>query len=141
MLTANVNALELIVGGFSHHFGDSTYEIGENEYDLNQVNAAVGLSGGPGGGFSLVVMDNSYNKTSVVVTKDFSWKFDDTWGWGIKAGLATGYGGEPQNMPIAPIAQVELIHTYKSISTVVGFMPTFGNDVWGVATLYWKWKI
>ena len=141
LTSVNANALELVFGGFSHHFGEREYEINHVKYDFNEVNPTIGISGGPGGGFTLAVMDNSYNKTSVVVTKDFSWRFDDTWGWGLKVGMATGYGDTPMDMTVAPVGQVELIHTYKSLSTVLGFMPMFGNEAWGVATLYWKWRI
>lgn len=140
LTSVNANALELVFGGFSHHFGARDYTIDGVKHDFNEVNGTIGISGGPGGGFTLVVMDNSYDKTSVVVTKDFSWRFNDNWGWGVKLGMATGYGGEPTNLPIAPIGQVELIHTYKSLSTVLGFMPAPGGPAWGVATLSWKWK-
>lgn len=132
------NAAALIVGGASYHIGTSTYEYQGQVHDLNQVNPAIGIEAD---GWSAVVVNNSYDKVSVMATKDWKWSIADNWDAGVKVGTATGYKDTPINMDAAPFMQFEVGYTYKAVTTVIGYVPPIQDGMKGVITLHWKIKL
>ncbi|UNI71211.1 hypothetical protein P5_0034 [Aeromonas phage P5] len=132
------NAASLIVGGASYHIGTSTYEYQGQTHQLNQINPAIGIEAD---GWSLVAVQNSYEKVSVLATKDWQWSVADDWTAGVKVGTATGYKDTPINMDVAPFMQFEVGYTYKAVTTVIGYVPPVQDGMKGVITLHWKIKL
>lgn len=138
LLSMTADAASLLVGGFSYHITNREYNWNGNHGEVNEVNPMVGFEYE---GYSLSVMNNSYNKTSVVVGKDFLYEINNTWAVGVKVGVATGYKETPINLSLAPYGQAQVEYTSGRLTTVVGFMPPVQAESAGVFTLHWKWKL
>lgn len=132
------NAASLIVGGLSYHIGASSYTHNGETHSFNEVNPAIGLEAD---GWSIAALKNSYGKTSIMATKDWSWPISDSWSAGVKVGTATGYGDTPINLDVAPFAQFEVGYTYHRVTTVLGYVPPLDNTYDGTATLHFKIKL
>lgn len=138
LLSMSADAASLLVGGFSYHVTNREYHWNGENGTVNEVNPMIGFDYE---GYSLSVMDNSYNKTSLVAAKDFLYEINDNWAIGVKVGVATGYKNTPINLSLAPFGQAQVEYTSGRVTTVVGFMPPAQAESAGVFTIHWKWKI
>lgn len=138
LLSMTADAASLLVGGFSYHLTNRDYHWNGESGTVNEINPMVGFEYE---GYSIAVMNNSYNKVSVVLGKDFIYEINSSWSAGVRVGVASGYKETPINLPIAPYGQAQVEYTTGKLTTVIGFMPPVQSESSGTFTLHWKWEL
>lgn len=132
----------VLLGGFSHHIGASTYTSNEGTIeDLQEHNTMLGFEQDS---FSVFGMRNSYDKFSFGVGYTFRKSLTDNLTAGFRVGAVTGYKDTPVGLALTPFVGPELdyrVPFMKPLHVVGGYLPSFTGYSKGVLTLNFKWVV